>query len=254
MKALILCAGEGTRLRPLTKNIPKSMILIKDKPILEHLILLLKKHGVEEIAINTSYLPEKIKKYFGDGSSFGVKIKYSYESELLGTAGALNNFKEFFNEPFFVIYGDNITNLDLTKMKQRQEESKAFGAIYLYHEKMGNNKTTPGQVLINENNFVVKIIENPDQKEKEELLKIPDKFKFTNAGIYLFNPKILDFIPPGKTDFAKQILPEVLKKGLEIYGHTQECYIREIGQINRYLKAKEEIESGKIKLNYIENE
>jgi len=254
MKALILCAGKGTRLRPLTKDLPKSMITIKNRPILEYLILLLKKHGIQEIAVNTSYLPEKIKEYFKDGSEFGVKIKYSYEDSLLGTAGALNNFKEFFNEPFFVIYGDNLTDLDLTKMQQKYKESKAFGAIYLYHEKMGDSKTTPGQVLIDKDNFVIKINENPNENEKEEFATISDKFKFTNAGIYIFNPEIFDFIGPGKSDFAKQILPEVLKKRLKIYGHTQECYIREIGQIKRYLKAKEEVESEKIKLNYIKND
>ena len=253
MKALILCAGKGTRLGHLTKNTPKPMILIKNKPILEYLILLLKKHNVKEIAINTSYFSEKIKKYFGDGSRFGVKIKYSYENRLLGTAGAINNFRKFFNEPFFVIYGDNITDINLTEMKQKYEESKAFGAMYLYNEKMVDNKTTLGQVVVNEDHFIKEIIENPNEEEKKELLKIPDEFKFTNAGIYILNPKVLEFIPQGKSDFAKQTLPKVLKKGLKILGYTQKCYLREVGQMQRYLKAKEEIESEEIKLDYLEN-
>ena len=104
MKALILCAGKGERLKPLTAAIPKPMIQIKNKPVLEYLIMLCKKHGIKEIAINTSYLPEKIKECFANGEKFGVKIIYSFEKELLGTAGALNNFRDFFNESFFVIY------------------------------------------------------------------------------------------------------------------------------------------------------
>ena len=254
MKALILCAGEGTRLGFLTKKIPKPMVLINRKPILEYIINLCKFHGITEIAINTGYLSEKIKEYFGDGSRFGVKINYSFEKELLGTAGALNNFKDFFNESFFVIYGDNITNLNLTKMKQEHKKSNAFGTIYLYNEEMGDNKTTPGQVLIDKNNFVIKIIENPNQQQKKEFEKISNNFKFTNAGIYILDTKVFNLIPPGKSDFAKQILPEMLKKELKIYGYRENCYVREIGQKHRYLKAKEEIESKKIKLNYIKNE
>jgi len=254
MKALILCAGKGTRLGSLTKNIPKPMVLINGKPVLEYLILLLKKHGVKEIAINTSHLSKKIKGYFGDGSKFGIKITYSYEEELLGTAGSLNNFKEFFDGPFFVIYGDIITNLDLTKMCQKHEESKAFGTIYLYNEKMVDKKTTIGKVLVDKAGFVKEIIENPNKDQIKEIQKIPEEFKFLNTGVYIFNPKILDFIPSGKSDFAKQILPKILENGLKIYGHTDKCYFKEIGQENRYFKAKEELESGEVKLNYIENE
>ena len=113
MKALILCAGKGERLRPLTDTIPKPMVPINNKPLLEYNILLCKKHGITEIAINTSYLPEQIKQYFGNGEKFGVNIHYSYEPELLGTSGSVNNFRDFLDETFVVIYGDAVTDIDL---------------------------------------------------------------------------------------------------------------------------------------------
>jgi len=133
MKAIILCAGRGERLRPLTDTIPKPMIPINNKPVLEYIINLLKKNGIKDIAINTSHLPEKIREYFGDGKKFGVKITYSFEPEMLGTSGALNNFRHFFNtnEPFLVFYGDNITNIDLKKMLEFHKQKNAIATLAL---------------------------------------------------------------------------------------------------------------------------
>ena len=177
MKAVILCAGKGERLRPLTENIPKPMILINGRPVLEYLIQLCKNNDIKEIAINTSYLPEKIKEYFGDGSKFGVKINYSFESELLGTSGALNNFRDFLDEPFFVIYGDNVTDLNLKKMLKEHQKNKAFATLYLYKEKMANEKTTPGRVIINESGEIKEIIENPNEEQKVKINSITENLK-----------------------------------------------------------------------------
>jgi len=248
MKALILAGGFGERLGSLTKKNPKPMILINKDPILKYQLLLLKKHEINEIGLALSYLPKKIMDYFGGGEKLGVKLKYAIESSPLGTSGALNNFKEFFKEPSFVFYGDNITNLNLTKMIKEYKKSKADGAIYLYHEKMGDKKTTPGLVLINKKGFVKEIIENPTKDQQKKLNKIPKNFKFTNSGIYIINKKILNLIPNGKSDFAKQIFPKALEKKLKIYGYREKCYIREVGQIKRYLKAKKEIESGSVNI------
>jgi len=253
MKAIILSAGKGERLRPLTNAIPKPMLPIAGKPILEYLILLCKKHGITEIVINTSFLPEQIKKYFGDGSKFGVKINYSFESELLGTSGALNNFRDFFqgDEPFFVLYGDNITDVDLTAMLKYHKEKQAFGTMFLYHETMIlDPKATPGKTIINDNNQVIEIIEKPNEQEKQKLSTIPENKQFTNSGIYILEPEVLDLIPQGYSDFAKDILPQILEKG-KLYGFLGDYYIRELGLIPRYEKGKQHIESGEIKLSYI---
>jgi len=253
MKAIILSAGRGERLRPLTNTLPKPMIQINNKPILEYLILLCKNHGIKEIAINTSYLPEKIKEYFGDGGKFGVKIRYSYEPELLGTAGALNNFRDFLNETFVVIYGDNITDIDLNKMINYHKEKRGIATLYLYKEKIADEKTTPGKVIIDENNKIQEIIEKPSKEEKIKLKKISEKRKFTNSGIYVLEPEILNLIPQGFSDFACDIFSNALKKW-NLYGFQEKCYIREIGQMQRYLKAKQEIESREVKLNFFKNE
>ena len=114
MKAVILAAGKGERLGNITQRIPKPMIPINGKPILEYNIELCKKNGIDEIFINLHHLPHKIKKYFGDGSRFGVRIKYKYEAEILGTAGGVKNFQEDLGtDPFFVLYGDNLIDMDL---------------------------------------------------------------------------------------------------------------------------------------------
>jgi len=249
MKALILCAGKGERLGALTKKLPKPMITINKKPVLEHLILLCKKHNIKDIAINTSYMPQKIRDYFKDGQKQGVKIKYSIEQKLLGTSGALNNFRDFFNEPFFVIYGDNITNLNLSKMADYHKSKKALATLNIYREKIIDEKTSIGCVVIGKNNKIEKIIENPDEIEKEKLKKIPLEKKFINSGVYVLNPEILKLIPKGFSDFAKDIFPKALKSG-SLYGFQSDCYFREIGQMSRYLKAKQEIESGEVRLGY----
>ena len=255
MKAIILAAGKGERLNPLTEKIPKAMIPINGKPLLEYILLLCKEHGIKDIAINTSYLSDKIKDYFGTGEKWGVNIKFSFESELLGTSGALNNFRDFFrNEPFFVIYGDNITDVNLSEMMDQYNKSKPFSSIFLYHEKMADEKTTFGCVVIDDKKNVKKIIENLDKSSIEYLKNISEKFKFTNSGIYILDNKALDFIPNGFSDFAKDIFPLLLEKDKKIVGYFENCYIREIGQMHRYEKAKKEIESGEIKLDYIENE
>lgn len=249
MKAIILCAGKGERLHPLTENIPKPMIPIDNKPVLEYLIKLCKKHGINEIAINTSYLPEKIKEYFGDGSKFGVKIYYSFEPELMGTSGALNNFRNFFDETFFVIYGDNVTDLDLSEMLKFHREKEGIGTLYVYREKMVDDKTTPGCVVIDEDSRILDIVEKPNDEEKIKLEMMPVERRLTNAGIYILEPEILKLIPEGFSDFAKEILPRLIS--LELYGFQKDCYFKEVGQLQRYIAAKKDIESGKVNLDFI---
>lgn len=251
MKALILAAGKGERLKPLTDAIPKPMVEINKKPVLEYLILLCKKHGIKDIAINTSYLPEKIKDYFGDGKKWGVNLKFSFEPELLGTSGALNNFRDFFkDESFFVIYGDNVTDLDLAKMMKYHKEKKAFVTSFLHKQKNVDEKTTPGVVIFDDENRILKIIERPTKEEQVEINKVKEKNILSNSGIYILESKILEKIPTGYSDFSKDIFPLLLQEGNPVYAYVDKgCYFEEVGQMNRYLLAKDRIESGKIKLN-----
>ena len=247
MKAIVLCAGKGERLRPLTETTPKPMIPIDNKPVLEYIIHLLKKYGIREIAINTSYLPEKIKEYFGDGEKFGVDIIYSFEPEMLGTSGALNNFRDFLNtnEPFLVFYGDNITDIDLNKMLEFHKQKKSVATLAL--RKKPVTKKPASLVFMDENLRITKLVEKPSDELFAELCK---DYYFSNSGIYILEPEILKFIPKGFSDFAYDIFPKLLKENLNLYGFMMdEYYFREIGKIEKYELAKNEIESGKIKLN-----
>jgi len=251
MKAIILCAGKGERLKPLTDKIPKPMIPIGNKPVLEYLILLCKKHNITEIAINTSHLPKQIKEYFGNGTKFGVKIKYSFEPGLLGTSGALNNFRDFLNkEPFFVIYGDAITNIDLKKMMDYHKEKRGIATLAL--RKKPSTKKPSSLIFTDSDLKINKIIEHPSDEVFNELCK---DFYLSNSGIYICQPEILDFIPQGFSDFAYDIFPKLIEQGKSIYGFMMdEYYFREIGKIDKYNLAKKEIESGEIKLDFIKSE
>ena len=251
-KAVILCAGEGTRLLPLTKEIPKPMIPLNGHPLLEYNILLCKKNRIKEIFINTSYLSEKIKEYFGDGSMWGVKITYSFEETLLGTAGALKNFKKYLDkEDFVVIYGDNLTNINLEEMTKSHKEKKALATLFIYQEKITDKKSTPGAIVINEKKEITQLIENPSPNELKKLKEIPESKKYINAGIYVLNPRILNYINKTPLDFSKDIFPEIIKNRERIYGFTSSCFYRELGSIERYNLTKKEIVENKLNLDLI---
>jgi len=249
MKAIILCAGKGERLRPLTENIPKPMISIDNKPVLEYLIKLCKKHNIDEIAINTSYLPEKIKDYFGNGEKWNVKIRYSFEPELLGTSGALNNFREFLNteEPFFVIYGDQVTDIDLTKLMQYHKQKAGIATTAV--RKKPVSKPPASLIFTNEDSKVTKIIEKPSDELFKQLCK---DFYLSNSGIYICEPEILKFIPEGFSDFAYDIFPKLIEQGKQIFTFMMdEYYFRGVDNIDKYELCRNEIESGKVRLNFI---
>lgn len=248
MKAIILCAGKGERLKPLTNNIPKPMLEIAGKPMLEYNLRLCKKHNITDIAINTSYLPEKIKKYFGTGDRLDVNLNYSYEKELLGTAGALNNFKNFLNETFAVIYGDNLTDINLKKMLKYHSDKKTIATIFLQKEKNPDKKTTPGVMIINKDLSIKSIIENPSNIQQKEIRGISEELKYNNSGIYILEPEIFNYLPQGYSDFAKDIFPKVLAKE-KIFGYLDNCFYSELGAKLRYKKTKKDIESGNIQLN-----
>lgn len=207
MKAVILAAGKGSRLKDIALDIPKPMILFNGKPILEHNILLCKQYGINEIYINTHHLSEKIVDYFKSGNRFGISIKYSYEEELLGTAGALNNFRKYLTEPFFVIYGDNITNFNLNSLKKKFIEENPIAVIgFHYREDVRHS----GVAEFDENDRIVRFIEKPKGNET--------KSKWVNAGVYYLSPRILSYISEGEVDFAKEIFPRLIKKEVPLFG------------------------------------
>jgi mannose-1-phosphate guanylyltransferase / phosphomannomutase len=223
MKAIILAAGKGTRLKPLTNNIPKVMLPINGKPLLEYTIKLFKKYGIKEIAINLHHLPEKIKDYFGDGKKFGVKIYYSYEPKLLGTAGAIKKIEDFFDDTFIVFYGDNFTNLNILDMVNYHESKKGIATICLH-----KGKSKSSYIEMDSNNKIVKFVEKP---------KI-EKYGWVNSGIYVLEKEVIKFIPKNKFfDFGKDLFPLLLKKNKKIFGYPlKDCFWFEVGTLEKYEK------------------
>ena len=228
MKAIILAAGKGERLKDITKDIPKPMIEFKGKPVLQYNIELCKRYGIKEIYINLYHLPEKITEYFGDGKKFGVNIKYSYEEELLGTAGAVKKIaKDFWytgkdnlvnkaNEnkinPFFVIYGDQISDFELNLLgeeynKRCKNADDCLGVIAFHHRADVQHS---GVAELDENNRIKKFIEKPKEGETTS--------HWVNAGVYLLNPLVIDRIAEGFSDFGKQIFPSLLSSNYSLYG------------------------------------
>jgi NDP-sugar pyrophosphorylase family protein len=237
MKALILAAGLGKRLG--LKDLPKPMYEINGKPILEHNILLLKKHNIEDIFINLHYMPDVIKNYFGDGKKWGVNIQYSYEKELQGTSGALKKIEDFFTrESFFVIYGDNYTEIDLTDMMGFHKINNAIATVGVFDpEKSLNSRIAGGIVTIDQNNNLNSFIEGSRTKIKG----------YVNAGVYVLEHGILDFIPTERpSDFGNDIFPQLLIKGFPVKAYLTKSFVIAIDTQDALDVASRVVEEGGI--------
>jgi NDP-sugar pyrophosphorylase family protein len=209
MKALLLAAGEGKRLRPLTERLPKPMIPIAGKPILEHNVNFLARWGIREIAINLHHCPEVVINHFGDGSGFGVNITYSYEPELLGTAGAVKKLESYFYDTFVVIYGDNLINCDLKRLISFHRGHGGIATIAVhFREDLSNS----GVVALDDQNRVMHFLEKPQENQFAS--------HWVNAGVLLLEKEVLQYIPSGvPCDFGREILPNLLVKGQRLYGY-----------------------------------
>ncbi len=221
MKAVILAGGKGTRLMPLTGSIPKPMIKLIDKPVMEYIIELLKKHGFTEIAVTLGYLPDCIIDYFGDGSRFGVELTYFIEDTPLGTAGSVKECQNFLSDDFLVISGDCFTEINLTDaVKFHFDRKSIFTVICQPHPRpvgLGVLKTDSFGVI-------TEFIEKPEDP-------VPS---LVNTGIYIVNKKVLDRIPRGYYDFGKQLLPSMTG---EIYAYADYSYWSDIGTLVSYYET-----------------
>jgi len=209
MKAVLLAAGKGTRLRPLTDEIPKVMVPIAGKPILEHHVEHLAGTGIREIFINLHHLPERITSYFGDGRKWGVRIRYSFEPEILGTAGAVKKLEtELRGAPFLVVYGDNFSEFDFVDFISWSEKAGGLGTVAVFEKK---DVAGSGVVDIGSGDRIERFFEKPASNEALS--------HWVNAGIYRFSEDILDDIPPGYSDFGHDIFPEAIKRGRKLFAY-----------------------------------
>lgn len=243
MKTVIMAGGFGTRLRPLTSNLPKPMVLVANKPMMEHIINLLKKHNLFDLVVLLYFQPEEITSYFGDGQRFGVKIQYVFAEEDYGTAGSVKNAEKFTDERLLIISGDVLTDVDLTEAINFHLKNQADATMVLSRME---NPLAYGVVITDENGRITRFLEKPTWGEV---------FSDTvNTGIYLLERKVLEKIPPKKEfDFSKNLFPLMLKENARLFGYIISNYWRDIGNLEEYTKAHQDILEGKVKLEFSGN-
>ena len=236
MRAVVMAGGEGTRLRPLTSNQPKPMVPVANKPCMEHIIELLKRHGIEDIVVTLAFLPKAIRDYFGDGSELGVNMNYSVEQVPLGTAGSVKNAEELLGERFMVISGDALTDFDLTAVIAEHERRGAMVTIVLKHVE---NPLEFGVVVINDEGRVERFLEKPTWGQV---------FSDTvNTGIYVLEPEVFNYIPAGQAyDFSQELFPKLFELGKPLYGTVADGYWQDIGSLGQYLAANRDVLDGKV--------
>lgn len=229
MKAMVLAAGLGTRLRPLTEDKPKCLVPLAGRPLIGWTLEWLRRAGVTECVINLHYLPEKVQQFVGDGSGYGLKVTYSYEPELLGTAGAVNKVASFFDTPFYVIYSDNFSQWDIRKLKFEYERNDSIGTVAVHWRE---DVTQSGMVEFDQNNRILRLVEKPKPEGVTS--------HYVNAGFYYLNPRVFNYIPEGKPcDFVFNVFPEMLRAREEMHAVKMEEPIIGIDTIDAYEKANE---------------
>jgi len=238
MKAIIMAGGEGSRLRPLTCDLPKPMVNVANKPVMEHIINLLKQYGITEIGITLMYLPQKIRDYFGNGSNWGVNLHYFTEDTPLGTAGSVKNASDFLDETFVVISGDSLTNINLKNAIDFHYSKKSIATLILTKVDV---PLEYGVVLAGDEGQIEGFLEKPSWGEV---------FSDTvNTGTYILEPDVLKYFSRGKKyDFSQDLFPLMLKKKDPIYGYVTRDYWCDIGDLQAYLQAHYDIFQGKINL------
>jgi NDP-sugar pyrophosphorylase family protein len=242
MQALILAGGLGTRLRSVVSDKPKPMATIAGKPFLEYQVALLKRDGIDEVTFCAGYLYDQIQNYFGDGAKWGVKITYSIEEDLLGTAGALKLAQRFIHGTFFVLNGDTYLDIDLQKLarfhREKKEKSNGIGSLALTEIQ---DARSYGSVTINEAHEILSF----NEKSASALATSAEASMLINAGVYILEPEILDGIPAAKkVSLEKETFPPLLNQGRPLFGYHTSGYFIDIGTPAGYQGFQEYI-SGK---------
>jgi mannose-1-phosphate guanylyltransferase/phosphomannomutase len=239
MKAVIMAGGFGTRLRPLTCNIPKPMVPMANKPMIEHIVSLLVRHGIRNLVVTLFYQPEVISNFFGDGSYHQVHIQYRKAEADFGTAGSVRNARNLLDERFLVISGDVLTDFDLTKAIRFHIANDSMATLLLTR---ASNPLHYGVVLTDEKGRVTRFLEKPSWGEV---------FSDTiNTGIYILEPEVLDLVPPKEEfDFSKNLFPLMLERDMPLYGYISEGYWRDVGNLSEYQESHLDILHGLVKVD-----
>jgi mannose-1-phosphate guanylyltransferase / phosphomannomutase len=240
MKAVVMAGGEGSRLRPLTLDRPKPMLPVVNRPLLGHILHLLKQHGITDVVITLQYLPAQIQDFFGDGRSLGMNIEYVIEEIPLGTAGSVKFAEAFLptSEPFLVISGDALTDFDLTALLQYHRDRRALLTVALYHVP---DPLEYGVITMFPDGRIAQFLEKPSWREV-----ISDT---VNTGIYVVQPDVLAKVPPNRRmDWSQDVFPEMLAQGDPLYGYVVGGYWCDIGTLAEYRRANADLLSGVLNL------
>jgi mannose-1-phosphate guanylyltransferase len=251
MKAMILAAGKGTRVRPITHTTPKPMIPILQKPVMEFLLELLRQHGFNQIMVNVSHLSEEIENYFRDGQRFGVQIAYSFEGRIedgeligdaLGSAGGLKriqDFQPFFDDTFVVLCGDALIDLDLGEAVRRHKEKGAMASMITKRVPL-DQVSSYGVVVSDPDGRVLSFQEKPAVEDAAS--------DMINTGIYIFEPEVFDFIPSGEPfDIGSELFPKLVKAGAPFFALPMEFEWVDIGKVPDYWQAIRSVLQGDVR-------
>ncbi|MCT7954752.1 sugar phosphate nucleotidyltransferase [Laspinema palackyanum] len=250
MKAMILAAGKGTRVRPITYTTPKPMIPILQKPVMEFLVELLRQHGFNQIMVNVSHLANEIENYFRDGQRFGVEIGYSFEGrivdgelvgEALGSAGGMKriqDFNPFFDDTFIVLCGDALIDLDLTEAVRWHKEKGSIATIVM--KSVPREEVSSYGVIVTDETGRVKQFQEKPSVEEAMSTNI-------NTGIYIFEPEVLNYIPSGQEyDIGGELFPQLVEMGAPFYGIAMDFQWVDIGKVPDYWRAIRGVLNGEI--------
>ena len=237
MKAVVMAGGEGTRLRPLTSNQPKPMVPIVGKPCMEHILELLRRHGLTDVVVTLAFMPQAIRSYFGDGEALGMNVSYSVEESPLGTAGSVKQAVAE-DETLLVISGDALCDIDLSSLIAFHRDRKAAVTIGL---KSVENPLEFGIVVTDDDGKIERFLEKPSWGQV---------FSDTiNTGIYVIEPEVLRHVPAGEPhDFSKQLFPLLLEMGRPLYGYVADGYWQDVGDLGQYAQANFDALDGLVQL------
>jgi NDP-sugar pyrophosphorylase family protein len=241
---MILGAGIGSRLDPLTRSLPKPVVPVVGKPVMGHIIDHLRHSGVTDIVINVQYLGHKIEEIIGNGSAYGVRIRYSREDKLWGDAGGLKRVESFFREDdddtLLVVGGDDLTDMDITRIVA---EHRAKGAKATIGVTPVEDPSPFGIVVADDHGFITRFQEKPKRDEAFSNL--------ANTGIYVFNKKVFDYIPPATFyGFGNNVLPAMLAAGEPMVAVASDAYWQDVGNLTIYRQAQRDVVDGKVKVDY----
>ena len=238
MRAVILAGGEGTRLRPLTLSLPKPVVPVVDRPFLRHQLVLLAGAGVRDVVFSVAYRPERVEAVFGDGSAFGVKIRYAVEDTPLGTGGAVRNALDLLDDRTIVMNGDVLTDVDLAQLVRRHEQQQASATILLTPVP---NPSAYGLVETDASGRVLRFREKP---KPEEITS-----DTINAGIYILETRVIDLIPPSVShSIERGFFPALLARGDVVFGPVHRGYWIDIGTPEKYLQVHRDILGGRFRV------